>query len=616
MKTPTIDWENSSDEFIEAFKAHPSEDYEILDRDDVEAIIIADVARAQRMAATSLRHLSVILGAKKNKGKLDRWRKDALAPVYFGKASTVGQIRAVHRRLERAHRRLRDNRLHLRMREQRRHDSATASARNAGSFLSPNRFQLFPAFCEQEKEHRSAILLHELLHEWLVDQKIGDETVYGDVLARRLASRDPEKARRSPENYEGFSLQVWHDEGLETPSRAIGRDRSLIVESAAPANATGLLADRPVLTPATMGGRRDLVFAALRARSSDAMVPAVFEHDADPIARRQNDLETGAISYPAACCTLPDGTVITAVRGAGSKRLLLIAWDVENERSDRLADSGGLYQDAYSQPDIIALGGGKMCVVFKIKNGRMKVDLVKFTRGHGFERFGSAETSGPINDHGRACLVSPVDELYGAADDASPNEVLVATAFRTREGRMSVDLWSGNFGRKRVTRHGGILEHSITGRPAIAALALGDRPQIVAAARDASSGRLRLTAFDVANRNRPRRLGDTGHFGPRMSHSPDITTVIEGFDQQVATAIRYSENGRLIVSTWSIPDDSDPFIRQKHSGSQDTPAIESTPSLVSIEGRESEDVLTAAIAKNGRLALHLWSKPEPVRANR
>lgn len=94
----------------------------------------------------------------------------------------------------------------------------------------------------------------------------------------------------------------------------------------------------------------------------------------------------------------------------GTKRLLLIAWDVKDETSDRIADSGDLYEDVYSQPDIIALGGGRMCVVLKIKNGRMKVDLVEFTRSRGFKRFGSAETSGPIDDHGRVCLVSPVDE--------------------------------------------------------------------------------------------------------------------------------------------------------------------------------------------------------------
>lgn len=52
MKTPTIDWQNSSSEFIAAFR--------ISDRAAVGALIIADVARAQRMAATGWRHFWAI----------------------------------------------------------------------------------------------------------------------------------------------------------------------------------------------------------------------------------------------------------------------------------------------------------------------------------------------------------------------------------------------------------------------------------------------------------------------------------------------------------------------------------------------------------------------------
>ncbi|SFJ91031.1 hypothetical protein [Celeribacter neptunius] len=607
MKNPTIDWENSSDEFIAAFEMHP--EFSTLDRGDVEAILKEDVARAQRMAAAGLRHLRTILGANRNAGKLDRWRRDALAPLYFGKASTVVQIRSTRHRLERAHRRLRDNRLHLRMREQR-HAGSGTNGRNPGYFLSPNRFQLFPEWAKKDAEDRAAILVHELLHEWLSDQKIGRQTVYGEDLARRLAREDPGKARRSPENFEHFLLQVWRDEGLEAPSGAEKLDTPLKLISEAPDDATGLLADRPVLTPATMGGRRDLAFCALRARSGHQIYPAIFEYDARPIRRRSQDGATGETSFPAACCTLPDGTVIAAVRGTGSKRLKLIAWSVENEQPERIADSGDIYGDVYSQPDIIALGGGQMCVCFKIKNGRMKVDLVEYSSSSGFRRYGSAETSGPIHDHGRACLVSPVDEIYGLAGEDAPNEVVIATAFRTREGQLSMDLWTGNFGRREVRRQGGIADRTITGRPGIAALTRGrEQRRVVTAARDEATGRLWLTCFEVDDPARPRRMGDSGLEGPRMSHSPDIVTVTEGFSQQLATAIRYSENGRIIVSTWSAPDDSDNFIRHRHSSSDTTPMIDSTPSLMAVEGQQSEDLLTSAIGANGRLALQLWGEP-------
>lgn len=163
------------------------------------------------------------------------------------------------------------------------------------------------------------------------------------------------------------------------------------------------------------------------------------------------------------------------------------------------------------------------------------------------------------------------------------------------------------------------MDLAITGRPAIAALALGNRPQVVAAARDEASGRLRLTAYDVTDRARararPRRLGDTGNFGPRMTHSPDLVSVMEGIGQLVASAVRHSENGRIIVSTWRPPDDSVSFIREGYSGAETTPEIESTPSLVSMEGRESADFLTGAIGKNGNLALYLWSDPDPIRTS-
>jgi hypothetical protein len=356
-----------------------------------------------------------------------------------------------------------------------------------------------------------------------------------------------------------------------------------------------------------MGGRLDLVFAALRAKSNEVLIPAVFETDATPIRRRGGEDPTGAITYPASCCTLPDGTVITAVRGNQGKRLKLIAWEVHDETPKRAEeDSGDLYGDAYSHPDIIALGGKMMCVTFKGKSGKMKVDLVEYSRGHGFRRYANAETSGPIKDHGRACLVSPVEDLYGGPRNENPGEVLIATAFRTREGKLSVDLWSGNFGRRKVSRHGGLVDREMTGRPGITALALGARKRVVAAVRDKETGRLRLTAYDVEDPSRPRRMGDTGNVGPRMSHSPDIVTVMEDFEQRIATAIRYSVNGRIIVSTWTVPDDSNGFIRQRYSGADSTPRIESTPSLVAIEGRVSEAVLTASIGDNDRLALQLW----------
>lgn len=517
MKTPQFDWENASQEFIDNFGRNGGIGGFVKDRDDLEAILIADVARAQRMAAAGLRHLKAILGADRNAGRRDRWRRDALAPVYFGRTSSVANMNAVHRRLERTHRRLRDDHLTIRVKKPPSHAPSGAAGGNFGRFLSPRRFQLYPNYATQTDARRSAIIIHELLHEWLSDHAIDGATAYEDDEVRKLASKHPPKARRNPANYDNFVFQVWLDEGFEKPSGALKRDNPLIITAQARPNSTGVLADRPVLTPATMSGRRDLVFVALRARSDRTLVPVVFEIDSYPLERRGGDLPTGAISFPAACCTLPDGTIITAVRGERSKRLKLIAWNVVNEIPDRVGDSGNLYGDACSQPDIIALGGRAMAVTFKGKSGKMKLDLVEYRSDRTFNRIANAETSGPIRDHGRACLVSPVDAVSGGPTSNTPGTVVIATVMRTREEKLSMDLWTGELGRKRVSRHGGLVDRKITGRPGITALALGGRARVVAAVRDEKTGRLRMTAYDVQDYARPRRMGDTGLDGPRMT---------------------------------------------------------------------------------------------------
>ncbi len=605
MKTPVIDWEDASAEFIRAFSLNG---YTVPDRDAVDAIIVADIARAQRMAAAGLRHLSAILGANTTDGKRERWRRDALAPVFFGKTSRVTAMRSVHKRLERAHRRLRDNTLHIRMRPQSVRPGG-ARGRNTGGFLSPRRFQLFPAYASRGAAQRAAIIVHELLHEWLIDHKIGSERVNDEASARRLASRDPEEARRNPENFEQFLLQVWLDEGLEAPSGAQKLDTPLIVSAQQQDQASGLLSDRPVIAPATAGGRRDLLFCALRARADQRMIPTILEYDATPIRRRGGDDPTGVISYAAACCTLPDGTVITAVRGESSRRLKLIAWQVRDETPHRSGDSGNLYGDCHAQPDIVALGGNRMAVLLTGSSGKMKIDLVEYRSDRSFRRVVNAETSGPIDAHGRACLVSPVDPENGGPTQDAPNGILIATAMRTREGRLSLNLWSGDFDTGRISRHGGLVDRPISGRPAIAALTLRGPRRVVTAVRDEETGRMRLTAYDVGDRDRPRRLGDSGLAGPRMSHSPDIVTVTEGTDQQIATALRHSENGRIIVSTWAAPLGDDGFVRHRYSGASATPVIDSSPSLCVRPGTDSAALQSAAIGADGRLAVQRWAAP-------
>ena len=51
-------------------------------------------------------------------------------------------------------------------------------------------------------------MAHELWHRTWGDRKIDGDKVYGSALAQKLASEDPNEARRSPENYEQFILEL------------------------------------------------------------------------------------------------------------------------------------------------------------------------------------------------------------------------------------------------------------------------------------------------------------------------------------------------------------------------------------------------------------------------
>lgn len=614
MKAPVYDWEDSSGDFRDAFEE--SDQYSNLSRDDVEDIVSADLARAQRMASAGLRHLRAILGANTISGIRDRWRRDALAVPFFGKTSGVHHMKAVRSRLERAHRRLRDDHLHIRMRQQRHASSDTVDGRNAGAFLSPKRFQLFPDFARSDPVERSATIVHELLHEWLIDQKIGNDIAYDLDEVLRLASRAPHKARNNPSNYDSFLAEVWSDEGLETPSGAILIDRKVLLTATAVPNATGLLRDRPVLCAPAPNKRQDIVFCALRAKNDEALIPSLFEVDATPMRRRAE--QTGAIaraSYPAACAMLTTSIAIVATRSPQTKRLELRAWEVEGETIAFLGDSGTQFGDCSAQPDVIALGPHHFCLTYKIKNGRMRVELCTFFRESGFHRITHAETSGPIHDHGRAVIVSPLSAATGESQLVAAREFTVATVFRSREGKLSFDIWHLDVHPAQVTRRGGLVDTPITGRPGVAMARRRGQWVVVAAARDKESGRLRLTSFDVSDPARPKRLGDSGDMGARMTHSPDIVTVQDGEHINVVTAVRYVTGGRSIVSLWRAGSDPKLFTREHDSDVSRTPVIKGSPSIVPLGGQQSPVLISSAVGPDDKISFARWQMADPVRAN-
>ena len=86
--------------------------------------------------------------------------------------------------------------------------NGTYNAMNGGSFLSPNRFQVYPRWIKKEDKERGSIIIHELLHEWFLDQKLDGKKVYGSTAAKKLAKKEPKKARKSAENYEHFCINL------------------------------------------------------------------------------------------------------------------------------------------------------------------------------------------------------------------------------------------------------------------------------------------------------------------------------------------------------------------------------------------------------------------------
>jgi hypothetical protein len=284
----------------------------------------------------------------------------------------------------------------------------------------------------------------------------------------------------------------------------------------------------------------------------------------------------------------------------------LRAWDVTEERPVLLADSGTLFRDTFSQPDLVALDAHRFCLVYKIKNGRMRVELMEFTRGGGFERLAHAETSGPVRDHGRAVLVSPIVASTAAARPVEAREYAVATVFRTREGRLSFDLWELDVAPRRVTRRGGLVDHEMTGRPGVALARRAGVWCAVAAARDKRTGRPRLTSYDVGDLTRPKRLGDSGEAGPRMTHSPDIVSLEREGALRVATACRYVQSGRMIVSLWDPCDGERLFRRTNYSGMGAVPVIKGSPSIEAMVGRAPPTLVSSAVGANGRLAMQRW----------
>lgn len=180
---------------------------------EIEGYVGYRTVEAGLVAKKGLDRLNAILQPRKSRDQKKRWRGDPLAVAFFGDIRTVADIKAVRRRLERAHHRLDKHQLTIRLLPQDRASSEDTIAHNTGSFVTPNRFVLFPNWFAKNNVEQAGIIIHELLHDWLIDHKVNDGSkrvrAYGVRLAQKLAKDRPSAARRNPENIHQFCIAVW-----------------------------------------------------------------------------------------------------------------------------------------------------------------------------------------------------------------------------------------------------------------------------------------------------------------------------------------------------------------------------------------------------------------------
>jgi hypothetical protein len=443
------------------------------------------------------------------------------------------------------------------------------------------------------------------MHDVLGDKSIGRNTIYGDDEARRLASRDPEKARRNPENYEQFLLQVWADEGIEAPSGAEKIDDPIRLRASNDPQEVGFVKDRPAISRSELVGRADLMTVALHGRDSDTCRLIDFEQDGNRIARRESSNMAASMDGSPGFCQVGHYLFVAAMRESGSQRLKLIAWQRGASGTyEQLGDSGTLFGDIRETPVVIWLGGGGLAVLFKgVSTGRMKVVMAHVDRRGVFTRRAEAETSGAIHSAPSGCLIAPYVSSFDHPYLIDRDRFEIVTAFRTREGRLSVDCWEIDRSDK-VTRRSGLVDRSIEGRPAITCLPAQQRA--IVATHDKDTGRMRLTGFEARDPRRLRRVFDSGGVGVKIASSPDIVAVGDPAGSEFATAMRMRDGGRLRVQRWGIRDGSTlALFRLADSGGETGPVIDGSPSIARARPGGSTRFHTAA-TRGERLRLCHW----------
>lgn len=180
--------------------------------DDAYEILNRVYQRSIEMAENALTYIQPFAVLAERPTWVSTWNNDALLVRWFGSVNDHNDVSGVFNKMNSVVNRLNDKMV-IRLHPQR---SKTTSAQNNGTFFEPKTFKVFPWLIEsnldEEKaigyDYMASVFIHELIHLFVFDQKLDGETVYGEQLALKLAEDEPKKARKSPENFEHFCLEV------------------------------------------------------------------------------------------------------------------------------------------------------------------------------------------------------------------------------------------------------------------------------------------------------------------------------------------------------------------------------------------------------------------------
>ena len=169
-----------------------------------QAYAILDRAfdKAKVLSEAGLEHLENIINRDRN-AWVDVWNSDTLLVTWFGSITKAKHAKDVFDRMKSVDTRL-NKKITIRLHPQR---DIKTNAQNMGTFFEPKKFKVFPKLLIKDVDEIAAIMVHELIHIWFMDQKLeSGETVYGSPNALALVAENPRKARRSAENFELYCL--------------------------------------------------------------------------------------------------------------------------------------------------------------------------------------------------------------------------------------------------------------------------------------------------------------------------------------------------------------------------------------------------------------------------